>query len=620
MYIRKSTRTYKGKTYTNYLLVESVQTPKGPRQRTICSLGSLEPGPVEEWLGLAHKLQSALRGQESLSESSTEIQPWVETAGKSKKSSTGSDKDRRSGSTITVTIDDVEMEEPREAGPVHVGHQLWRQLGLDEILQRAGLSPRACMLTEVMTLNRLIAPSAEHAMPDWIRRTALADILKQDFSRLEDEALYRNLDRLHPNREPIERELAEKEKTLFNLDDTVYLYDLTSTYFEGQAKANPQAKRGYSRDQRPDCKQVVVGLVVDRDGFSKAHEVFDGNMQDRRSLEHMLDVLEKRTGKRIAATVVVDRGMAFDENLEQIRKRGLHYIVAGLQAERNQWLDELENDDAWEEIHRTPSPRNPFQKKTRVEIKRQQKGDVVYILCRSEGREEKDRAIRQKQEDKLIADLAKLQQRVGNGRLKDAIKIQRSIGRLQERYPRVARYYEISYDADHKHLDWKELADKKTIAKKLDGSYVLKTDRQDLTADEIWRTYILLTRVEDAFRDIKSPLMERPIFHQIERRTQTHIFLCVLAYHLLAAIEHRFLQAGIHTSWRTIREQLHTHQVVTIILPDHKNGRILKIRKATNPEPEHHHIYVTLGIPAEVMRPIKTWHPMDRSDERNLKL
>src|SRR5437763_6835052 len=616
MYIRKSTRTYKGKTYTNHLLVESVQTAKGPRQRTICSLGSLEPAPAEDWRGLAHKLQSALQGQESLSGSSTEIQEWVEKARNKKKSTVGSDGDR---STDTVEPDQLQIERAREAGPVHVGHQLWGQLGMNRILQEAGLSPRACRLTEVMTLNRLICPSSEHAMPDWIRRTALGDILQEDFSELADEALYRNLDRLHPNREAIERALAEKEKSLFNLDDTVYLYDLTSTYFEGQAKANPQAKRGYSRDKRPDCKQVVVGLVLDRDGFPKAHEIFDGNMQDRRSLDKMLDALEKRTGKRPGATVIVDRGMAFDENLEQIRKRGLHYLVAGLQPERNQWLDELENDEGWENIVRVPSPRNPFQKKSRVEIKRQQKDGVVYILCRSEGREEKDRAIRETKEGKLIADLNKLQQRVAKGRLKEENKIQRAIGRLQERYPRVARYYEISYDAADKNLSWKELVDKKAIAKKLDGSYILKTDRHDLTADEIWRTYILLTRVEDAFRDIKSPLMERPIFHHLQNRTQTHIFLCVLAYHLLAAIEHRFLQQGVHTSWWTIRQQLSTHQVITIVLPEDEHGRILKIRKATTPEPEHRQIYATLGIPAQVMQPLKTWQVSAGSDEKNPK-
>lgn len=614
MYIRKTRREYKGKTYTNHLLVESVQTPKGPRQRTICSLGSLEPAPAEDWLGLAHKIQSALQGQSSLTRLPAEIPRRSQRAREGKKPTAPSEW------AVTVEADQVEIEQAREAGPVHVGHQLWRQLGLDTILRRAGLSPRACTLTEAMTMNRLVCPLSEHAMADWIRRTALGDILQEDFSGLQDEALYRNLDRLHPNREGIERQLAEREKTLFDLDDTVYLYDLTSTYFEGQALANPQAKRGYSRDKRPDCKQVVVGLVLDRQGFPKAHEVFDGDTQDRASLDQMLDALEKRTGRRLGTTVIVDRGMAYDENLEQIQKRGQHYLVAGLQGERNHWLEELENDQGWEEVMRTPSPRNPFQKKTRVEIKRQRKGEGVYILCRSEGREEKDRAIREKQEAKLLGDLTKLQQRVSKGQLKEEKKIQRAIGRLQERYPRVARYYEIDYDPLQKNFSWNELADKKAKAKKLDGSYVLKTDRQDLTADEIWRTYILLTRVEDAFRDMKSPLMERPIFHHLKNRTQTHIFLCVLAYHLLAAIEHRFLQAGVHTSWWTLRQQLCTHQVVTVVLPENQHGRVLKIRKATTPEPIHRHIYATLRIPVEVMKPIKTWELKTASDQKNLKL
>jgi len=317
--------------------------------------------------------------------------------------------------------------------------------------------------------------------------------------------------------------------------------------------------------------------------------------------------------------VVVDRGMAYEENLKQIRDHGYHYLVAGRQSERNAWLAEFEQEEGWEEVIRTPSPRNPFQKKTRVEIKRQQKGDIVYLLCRSEGREEKDRAIREKQEAKLIADLHRFQQRVAQGRLKKESKIQQAIGRLLERYPRVARYYEISYDAIQKNVSWNELADRKATAQKLDGSYVLKTDRQDLTADEIWRTYILLTRVEGAFRDIKSPLMERPIFHHLQNRTQTHIFLCVLAYHLLAAIEHRFWQAGVHTSWGTIRDQLRTHQVITIVLPEDDHGRVLTIRKATIPEPEHRQIYATLCIPAEVMQPVKAWRASARSDEKNPK-
>ena len=604
MYIRKTTKSYKGKSYHNYLLVESVSTPKGPRQKILCSLGSLSPAPRQEWLALAHRMEASLAGQRSLTEPDATVE--TETArGRrgGRPRSAVSHSDRR----VTVDAERVSIEQAREAGAVHVGHQMWRQLGLNAILSSAGLSERACLLSEVMTLNRLVFPASEHAMPDWIRNTALADILGTDFSRLNDEALYRNLDRLHPHRELIERELSAREKSLFQLDDTLYLYDLTSTYFEGQAESNPQAQRGYSRDKRPDCKQVLVGLVLDGEGFPKAHEVWEGNRQDRSTVKEMLASLEKRTGKQTGSTVVVDRGMAYDENLEEIRASGHHYLVASRQPERNRWLAEFESEEGWEEVLRTPSPRNPAQKKSSVRIQRRQRGEQVYILCLSEGREAKDRAIREKHEQRFKRDLEALETRIEKGRLKDAAKIHEAIGRLKERYPRVARYYRMAYDAAARRLNWQEDCDQKAVAEELDGGYVLKTDRQDLTADEIWRTYMLLTRVEAAFRAMKSPLMERPIFHHLEHRTQTHIFLCVLAYHLLAAIEKRFLDAGVHTSWWTLRQQLSTHQVVTVVLPT-GNGKILKIRKATTPEPVHKEIYATLRMPLEVIKPVRTWH------------
>ena len=356
MYIRKTTKTHKGKIYTNYLLVECLHTPKGTRQRIICSLGSLASAPREQWLSLAHRLESSLQGQSSLPPADPQIEALAEQErrGRRRRAEPGQVQ-QQAEAGLAVEADRVSVEEAREAGPVHAGHQMWQQLGLSEILSGAGLSDRACHRSEAMTLNRLVFPLSEHAMPGWRGRTALDDILGAKLSPLSDEALYRNLDRLHPNRQRIEAELAEREKTLFNLHDTVYLYELTSTYFEGEAANNSQAKRGYSRDKRPDAKQVLVGLVLDREGFPKAQEVFEGN-------------------------------------------------------------------------------------------------------------------------------------------------------------------------------------------------------RQDLTGDEIWRTYILLTRVEAAFRAMKSPLLERPIFPHLEKRTQTHIFLCVPAYHLLLAIGKRFLDRGMHTSWWTLRQ------------------------------------------------------------------
>jgi transposase len=602
MFIKSTKKTVGDKTYVNHVLVESVATPKGPRHRVVCSLGSLAPAPAAEWLALAHKIDAALAGQRPLvadarvdalvAKAQTARRVARQTAGQS--------------ALVAVYTDQVTTEAHREAGPVHVGHQVWRKLGMDAVLAGAGLSARTRVLTEILTLNRLVCPLSEHAMPDWVRRTALADILGDDVAPLGDESLYQTLDRLHPQRVAIERALAERERTLFTLDARLFLYDLTSTYFEGQALQNPQARRGYSRDGRPDCKQVVVGLVLDRDGFPKAHEVFDGNRTDRTTVPDILDALEERVGRTPGATVVVDRGMAFADNLQQIKDRGYHYLVASRPGERTEHLDAFEAEDGWQEIVREPSPTNPGQRKTRVGVKRQVVGDEVHILCTSDGRAAKDRAIREKHEQRLLADLRKLQARVATGKLKDPAKIHEALGRLKERYPRVARYYAITYEAATASVTWAEHAEKKAVATRLDGGYLLKTDRQDLSDEEIWRTYILLTRVEAAFRAMKSPLCERPIFHRLEHRVQTHIFLCVLAYHLLVAIEKLFLDAGIHTSWATLREELTTHQVVTVVLPA-SNGDVLKIRRGSTPEPRHREIYETLHIPAEVMKPVKTW-------------
>lgn len=602
MFVKRTTKRVNDRTYLNHLLVESVATPKGPRHRVVCSLGSLAPAPADEWRALAHRLDAALSGQPEL-ERDAQLDTLVARGQTPRPAARPAN---RTAELVAIQTDQVAVEEPRAAGPVHVGHQMWKKLGVDGVLARAGLSARTRVLTEIMTLNRLVCPLSEHAMPDWIRQTALSDILGIDFNTLVDESLYQNLDRLHPQRARIEHGLADRERTLFNLDESVYLYDLTSTYFEGQCPHNPQAQRGYSRDSRPDCKQVVVGLVLDRDGFPKAHEVFDGNRPDRTTLGHMLDTLEARTGRTGGATVVVDRAMAFDDNLQQIQDRHCHYIVASRHGERHDHLDDFEDAAGWEAIIRQPSPRNPAQKKTRVVVKRTVVGEEVHILCKSDGREAKDRAIREKHAQRLLEDLKKLKDRIAKGRLKDPTKVQQAIGRLKERYPRVARYYEIGYEASSASVTWDEHAAKKQIATQLDGGYLLKTDRQDLTDEDIWRTYMLLTRVESAFRAMKSPLAERPIFHHLQHRVQAHIFLCVLAYHLLVSIEKMCLDAGVHTSWATLRATLRTHQVVTVVLPA-SNGDVLRIRKGSTPEPQHMAIYETLRIPSDVMKPVKHW-------------
>jgi transposase len=311
-------------------------------------------------------------------------------------------------------------------------------------------------------------------------------------------------------------------------------------------------------------------------------------------------------GLAAGATVVVDRGMAYAENLQEIRDRQLHNVIAARQPERDQGLDDFEDPQGFEEVHREPSPRNPFQKKSTVRVKLLHRDGERFVLCTSSERVAKDRAIREKQEARFLADLEKIQRRIDAGRLVREMAIGEAIGRLKERYPRVARYNTLSYDAAGRRLVHEPNEAKKAKAELLDGGYLLRTDREDLTGPEAWLLYMTLTRAEAAFRAMKSPLAERPIFHQVERRVETHIFLCVLAYHLLVAIETTLLGHGLHTSWATVREALATHQVVTIVLPT-DTSKVLRIRKGTVPEREHQELYRLLKISEEIIRPQRTW-------------
>ena len=306
---------------------------------------------------------------------------------------------------LTVDTEEFSMEEARAAGPVHVGHQMWQKFKMTEALTEAGLSERACLMTEVMTINRLVEPSSELATVEWVKRTALPDILGEDVAIESPSTLYRIMDLLHPEREKIEAALAERARRLFNLDDSVLLYDLTSTYHEGQCKKNDRAQRGYSRDHRPDCKQMVVGLVVDRDGFPKAHEVFDGNTADTTTVDQMLDALDERAGgRREGRTVVVDRGMSSKDNLATIRARGYHYMVATRQHERDEYLAEMEDSDGWLRFDKVRHGKYLDTVLNRIAIKRAS-GEAVKRV-----KEKKLKAAKQKFERaKRAAELAQAQ-------------------------------------------------------------------------------------------------------------------------------------------------------------------------------------------------------------------
>ncbi len=623
MYIRRTSKTVKGRTYHNYLLVASVATPDGPRQRTLCSLGSLSAASASEQELLVGRIGDLLGGQAHLlAEPDDPLAAALVRRIKARfcPGSPGMKSERQRSPKWTEVLgicpDGIRSEELREAGPLHVANSFWHRLGLSEVLREAGLNPAAVQLTQAMVANRLIQPKSELAMVKWFGRVAVEDVLEISPGILNDDRLYRHLDCLHPRRETIETALAGREERLFNLDRSIVLYDLTSTYFEGMALANPKARRGYSRDHRPDCKQVVIGLALRREGFPLGHEVFSGNQHDGPSLPLMIDSLRRRFALRAGDTVVIDRGMADAVSLATIRQAGLHYIVATRQSERQNFLADFEQFEAFTEIIREPSPTNPGQHKSMVRVRRLERDGELYVLCLSEGRQAKDRAIREKAQARMLADLAKLQRSAAAGRLaSDAIH--ERIGRLRERYPRVARYVQIEVDNNGSRVQFTIDTRRQTVAEQLDGAYLLRSDRLDLDTEEAWRVYILLTRVEQAFRDLKSPLAERPIFHHLEHRVEAHIFLSVLAYHIQVAIENTLREQGDHRSWLTIREVLATHQTLTTVLPT-QSGRELHVRNASVPEGTHRVIYRALNVPERIIRPRRTWveATLESSDEQ----
>ncbi|MDR3669802.1 MAG: IS1634 family transposase [Holophaga sp.] len=606
MFIKRSISKQGGKTYVSHVLVESVLTPAGPRHKTICNLGKMDPGPKEDWLLLAERIQMALGGQSSLFPDPRVDQAVARIRERQAKASPADLEEPLTGEVavpdvVPVKTSGVKCQDLRKVGPLHVGHQIWQRLQLDAVLKAVGISAPARKLTEVMTLNRLVRPCSELAMVGWARREAVNDVLGVDAEQLNEDKFYRNMDKLHGHRLEIERELYAREKSLFNLEGSLVLYDMTNTYFEGQAARNPKAMRGHSKEMRTDCKLVAMGLMLDADGFPIGHEVYAGNTIDGTTVKAMLDGLEARTGRKGGSTVVMDRGFASEDNLKLVRERQYDYLMAGFQQQRNALLKEFEDLDGWEEIQ-------PSANKMPVQIKRIEKGDEVFLLCVSPARAEKERAIRERQEKRLVKDLEALVKAVAKaleqGEPMEDKELGERIGRLRERYPRAGRYYLV--DRKEGVLEWTLKAEQRARAEELDGAYFLRTSRRDMGPEEIWRTYIVLTRIESAFRDLKGTLDMRPVYHQKEIRVETHVFLAVLAFHLQAVIERTLKEAGDHTSWETLREELGTHHVVTTLLPT-ADGKTLAIRRGSVPDRRVWEIYRHLDLDPEPMTPIRTW-------------
>jgi len=590
MFIMPARKKQGSKTYTYYNLVNTVRTPKGPRHRVVLSLGSL-PGLSSEQIKLLGRLVTQKLGGtlRLLPEASTELEAQAERISTLVAEKRG--REGKEGEQIRLDPQTIRLSEALLLGPVYVGLELWRKLEMEEILKGCGFSVRRRHLACAEVIARLVAPGSELATSTWVGRTALGLLLHDRLSYLNKDALYRVSDQLWSNREKIEAALAGAERTLFDLQECFILYDLSSTYFEGLCALNPKAKRGYSRDHRGDCKQVVVGMVLDEAGFPKATEIYEGNTVDKSTLQSMLEGLERRVGKREQApTVVMDRGVATVENLKRLNEAGYHYLVGCASEERDEWIGVLKaNQFRHVEAASRDHPG--------VEVCLRRRQGEAFLFVRSPLRVQKDRQIRERFVKRMEEALQRLAKQVETGKTKDPQKIQRKIGKLQERNKRAARFFRITLleDLQQSKLSWDIDKAKLEQAELLDGCYTLKTDREDVGEDAFWPLYTMLNRVERSFRYLKSSLGIRPNYHQLERRVEGHIFISVLAYHLLHAAEQMLLAEDDHRSWPTIKGELDTHRVMTLRLTD-SQGRVHHRQVATHPTDAQKDIYWKLRL------------------------
>lgn len=554
MYLRKRCRRKGGETYESWALVETVRTARGPRQRTIVTVGKL-PGLDEQekigWEEIGRVLDGKHAPAASLLEQEREIPSWA-----------------------TVNLKGVQVERLRHFGDVYLGLALWKRLGLEEFCEKHIPSGREDIpwsaMAAVLSLARFCAPSSELQIAEsWYGKTALDDLLGVSDEKINDDRLYRALDALLPHKDNLCKHLQKRYGELFGAKFDFLIYDITSTYFEGTGKANPQAQRGYSRDSRPDCVQVCIGLVASIEGLPLAFEVFDGNRTDVTTVEEMLDLMQNKYGKA-ERVWVMDRGMVSEENIELLQGCGARYLVGTPKSMLRKFEHELIEKD-WQEVQ--PG----------VEVKLCSSPDGTeesFVLCRSEGRKDKEAAILNRFITRLEAGLDKLKQQAEKGRLRDRQKADRRIGRLLERNSRAASLFEITVEEQtigiQKRLKViiKKHEDRYEWLLSTSGSYLLRTNWTEKDPREIWKTYIQLTQVEDTFRTTKSDLGMRPIYHHKAHRTQAHILVCFLALVLWRTLQQWMDCSGLGTAPRKLLEELREIKSLDVLLPSRDNKTI----------------------------------------------
>ena len=420
---------------------------------------------------------------------------------------------------------------PGSSAPAIWGLELWKRLELDRFFERVVDGEAADVpwsrVVALLAINRLCGPGSELAIEQrWYPSTALDDLLAIEEGKINDTRLYRCLDRILPHKTKLEQHLKQRYGELFGSEFDLLLYDLTSTYVEGGAEKNPMMRRGYSRDHRPDCEQMA--LIVNCEGFPFSYETFDGNRADVSTMETILRMVERKYGKA-RRIWVLDRGIVSEENLEAIRKRGGQYLVGTPRSQRKQVETELLQED-WTQV------------RPEVEVKQvtMPQGEETYILCRTTGRKEKEKAIRRRFSTGMEDALKRLEKSIATGRLKDRNKMERRLGKIQARHPSVNDLYQVSVrdTAEGVRLFWQMREDRKTWREAREGAYLLRTNLRAETAEQLWSKYMQLTEAEASFRALKSELSIRPLFHQLEPRVKAHVMVAFLGYALWVTLKH----------------------------------------------------------------------------------
>jgi transposase len=574
VYLRHTRRRKDGKTHVYWQLVRSVRRGHKVVQQSVAQLGELDAEGRARAEALARSITR--RGDEH----------WQGQL---------FDDPKPTGS-VAVKLDGIRLERSRSFGAVWLGWILWRALKLDEPCERLLVSQRETVswaeVIAILVIGRLCEPSSElHVAERWYRTTALEDLLGVSTEAIYDERLYRALDRLLPHKEALEKHLVQRLGELFDLDYDLLLYDVTSTYFEGIADP-ALAKRGYSRDHRPDCVQINIALVVSREGMPLGYEIFAGNTTDVTTVQQMVESMEERFGKANRVWVM-DRGMVSAENIAWLNSTGRRYVIGAARSELGRFAQQIAEKTDWHQI----------REDIEVKICRGADGSETFVLCRSASRSEKEKAIHERFSKRIEEGLQSLGRRIDKSKTAlDRGELERQIGRLLERNSRAAARYAISVIEDKNtptgvKLKWNIRSQWDDWAKLTEGTYILRTNIHDWTDEQLWKTYIQLTEAEAAFRIQKSDLCIRPIWHHKQARIKAHILICFLAFVLWKTLQQWQSRAGLGHSPRTILTELSRIHAADIVLPlDDGSKRELRLRCVVRPDREQELLLQRLGL------------------------